>query len=136
MAETPTETIRHRELIFCPLHPDPHQARSAMLLLSDVPGVLHLELITSHRLRVGYDIRSLCLRVIEEALIEVGFHLDNSLLVKLKRALCYYTEEVQLQNLGCGRGESNCTQKIFISHYLQRPHGCRDERPEHWRRYL
>jgi len=135
MVETPPEHLKHRELSFCPLHPDPHQARTVMLLLSDVPGIVHLELLGSHRLRVGYDIRALNLRVIEEVLIEIGFHLDNSLLVKVKRALYHYTEEVQLQNLGCERGESNCTQKIFVNWYQQRRHGCRDERPEHWRRY-
>jgi hypothetical protein len=30
-----------------------------------------------------------------------------------------------------------CADKqVFIKQYLKRSHGCRDERPEHWRNYL
>lgn len=136
MSDHDSDSIRHRELSFAPLHADPHQARSALLLLSDIRGIVHLELIDSHRLQVGYHLEHLSLRLIEEALAEVGFHLDNTLLTKLKRALYYYSEEVQRENLDCGRGEHNCIQKVFINRYQNRPHGCRDERPEHWRRYL
>jgi len=39
-------------------------------------------------------------QIIDEALIELGFHLDNSLLNKLLRALHYYSEEAQCANLG------------------------------------
>ncbi|WP_231892822.1 hypothetical protein [endosymbiont of unidentified scaly snail isolate Monju] len=54
----------------------------------------------------------------------------------MRRALIKYTEETQCINLGCEGGESNCTVKIFINRYLHRTHGCRDDRPQHWRRYL
>lgn len=130
------DTVKHREISFNPLHPDPGQAQSAMLLLSDVAGVINLRLLDDTRLQVSYDIRQISLQIIEGALAEVGFHLDNSLLVKLKRALYHYTEEVQRENIGCPKGESNCTQKVFVNRYQQRPHGCRDERPEYWRKYL
>lgn len=136
MIDQGSDSIRHRELAFAPLHPDAHQARSALLLLSDIEGIEHLELMDELHLRVSYHIETVSLRMIEQALIEVGFHLDNSLLTKLKRALYYYSEDVQRDNLGCGRGEHNCIQKVFVNRYQNLPHGCRDDRPEHWRRYL
>ena len=136
MSEQDSERIRHRELAFAPVHEDPHQARSAMLLLDDIEGIENLELIDDLHLRVSYRIEFVCLRLIEDALAYAGFHLDNSLLSKLKRALYYYSEDVQRDNLGCERGEHNCIQKVFINRYQHLRHGCRDDRPEHWRRYL
>ena len=66
---------------------------------------------------------------------EVGFHLDNSVISKLKRALFYYAEDTQLANMGYDHAESKSTLEIFINRYNQLPHGCRDERPMHYRRY-
>ncbi len=128
------DLIKHRELAFCSVHADPEQARNAMLFLSDVDGIIHLDLIDIHRLSVSYDIRHLTLELIEDALIELGFHLDNSLLFKLKRALYYYTENVQCENMGCPDGP--CTRNIFINRYSRLQHGCRDDRPDYWRKYL
>lgn len=128
------ELIKHREIAFCSLHADPDQAKSAMLFFSDVEGITHLELIDSHKFSISYDIRLINLQLLEETLIELGFHLDNSLLFKLKRALYYYTEEVQQENLGCSKDQ--CTRNIFINRYDRLKHGCRDDRPDYWRKYL
>jgi hypothetical protein len=136
MNSSDQDFIKHREIEFCLLHPDARQAQTAMLLLSDVKGVSHLSLADEKRLQVSYHIQHVTLQMIEEALTEAGFHLENSLLIKLKRALYYYTEEVQRENLGCSRGSRNCTDKIFVSRYQKLRHGCRDERPEYWRKYL
>jgi hypothetical protein len=130
------ELIKHREICFCRLHPDPHQAQTVMLLLSDIDGILGVRLGAGERVQVSYDLSRLSLKIIEEALIELGFHLDNSLFNKLMRALHYYSEEAQCANLGCHRGGSNHTLDVFIQRYQHLPHGCRDNRPEHWRRYL
>jgi len=134
MNEPDYELIKHREIAFCTLHADHEQAKSAMLLFSDVEGIINLQLTASHRLHVSYDIRLMSLIVLEEALIDLGFHLDGSLLYKLKRALYYYTEEVQRENIGCPKGQ--CHRNIFINRYQRLQHGCRDDRPEHWRKYL
>lgn len=131
-----SEHVRHRDLVFAPVHEDPQQARTALLLLDGVPGVIKVTYVNDTHLRVSYRIDRVSLQMIEQALSEVGFHLDNSLLSKLKRALYYYSEDVQRQNLGCERGEHNCVQNVFINRYQNLPHGCRDDRPEHWRRYL
>lgn len=134
MDENIDELIKHRELAFCKLHADPQQARSAILLLSDVEGIQQMDIIDTHRLTISYDVRLMTLQIIEEALIEMGFHLDNSLLYKLKRALYYYTEEVQRENIGHSKELS--TRNIFINRYNRLQHGCRDERPDYWRKYL
>lgn len=134
MDENNHDLIKHRELAFCNLHADPEQAKSALFFFSDINGILHLELIDTHKLAVSYDIRHITLQLMEDALIELGFHLDNSLLHKLKRALYYYTEEIQCDNMGCHKHQ--CTRQVFISRYDRLQHGCRDDRPQHWRKYL
>jgi len=134
MDEENHELIKHREIAFCSLHANPEQAKSALFFFSDVEGISHLELSNTHKLNISYDIRILTLQVLEEALIELGYHLDNSLLYKLKRALYYYTEETQQENIGCSKGQ--CTRDIFINRYDRLKHGCRDDRPAYWRKYL
>jgi len=129
------QLLKHREIHFSPLHPDPNQARSAMLLLSDLEGVETIHQLQPHRLNISYRVDRLSLQMIEEALLEVGFHLDNALMAKLKRALVYYTEETQRSNLGCDKDSSRCTRKVFMRRYITQEHGCRDERPHHWRVY-
>jgi len=128
--------IKHREITFCELHPDTEQGQTALLLLSDIDGVHRLHVCDMGNLHISYDLRLISLLIIEEALTELGFHLSNSLISKLKRALHHYTEETQRANLGCCRNNDNCTREVFISRYQRIRHGCRDDRPTHWRRYL
>jgi hypothetical protein len=127
---------KRREIAFCTLHPDPTQAHSAVALLLDVEGVTQAKALNNATLEVHYHLRTICLADIEALLENKGFHLDNRLVHKIRRALYQYTEETQRANLGCPRGESNCTEKVFASTYRKREHGCQDDRPDHWRRYL
>lgn len=129
------ELVKRRDISFCPLHPDSDQAKSASLLLLDVPGILDVRPINNHLLHIEYNVRQVTLRAIDEGLSAVGFHLDNSLFTKLKRALVYYTEETQLANLGYDHAESKSTTEIFTTNYSNREHGCRDERPPYYRNY-
>ncbi|MDT8404393.1 hypothetical protein [Sulfuriflexus sp.] len=128
--------IKHREIHFCSLHARGRApAHAAMLLLADVEGIIGLRPVSATCLRVSYDLRNLSLQITENALIEVGFHLDNSLFNKLRRSLYYYTEETQCENMGHVH-DSKQTRDIFIERYQRLPHGCRDDRPDHWRKYL
>jgi len=136
MKELENEFLRHREIAFCELHPDPRQAESAAMALADMVGVSHVQLDSPSFLRISYNVLEVTLEQIDALLTEMGFHLDNGLVHRIKRALAYYTEETMRANIGCTRGESNCTQKIFADRYARGDHGCRDQRPEHWRRYL
>ncbi|MGE0080858.1 MAG: hypothetical protein AB7U81_06130 [Thiohalomonadaceae bacterium] len=131
---TPLPLRKKRDIRFCRLHPDRHQARSAAPLVGGMPGVHESSALTDHQLQVGYDLLHISLQQIESSLQDQGYHLDNSLLCKLKRALYYYTEENERTNLGLHNPEANT--QVYVSRYQRLPHGCRDERPEHWRNYL
>jgi hypothetical protein len=136
MEEPVDDLIKLREISFCTLHPDPRQAHSAAAVLEGIEGVLELEVVEDALLRVRYHLLLVTLADLETLIEQRGFHLDNRLLQKLRRALYRYTEETQRANLGCAKGESNCTRKVFATSYKLRDHGCRDDRPQHWRRYL
>lgn len=136
MESESNDRIKHREILFREPHEDPQQAHTAALVLSDVDGVLAIQPDGNTRLQITYDVGKTCLQALEGLLEQLGFHLDNSLMSKLRRALYYYMEEAEQDSLGCKRGQHNCTQAIFISRYRNLKHGCRDERPAHWRRYL
>lgn len=131
------ELIKRREIRFCHLHPDPEQARSALLLLSDAEGVVDIKFIDEQCLSIIYDVRLLTLQAIEDVLIRLGYHLDNRLLTRMKRALYSYSEETQRANLGSSvETSTSTTTKVFVKRYSINYHGCRDKRPEHWRKYL
>ncbi len=127
--------IKYREIHFSTAHPDPDQAQSALLLLNDVSAIEETRKSAQTCLEVSYDLRLISLQIIEGTLAELGFHLDGSLLIRLRRALYYYTEETQRANLGYHQA-NHSTLDVFINRYQQLPHGCRDERPSHWREYL
>ena len=131
-----TNFTKQRDVLFHPLHDDENQAVTASKMLVDLDGIVLADALSTTHLIVRYDLRFFTLDVIEELLKTVGFHLDNNLLIKIKRALYRYTEETERANLGCSEGQSNCTREVFINRYQQLPHGCRDKRPEHWRNYL
>ena len=130
------ECIKHRDILFAELHnQDEAPSQLATLLLADAPGIINLYPISDTQLHISYDLRIVTLDIIESGLSEVGFHLSNSLMCKLRRALCHFTEETQCLNMGyCP--DSKTTRDIYICRYLRIPHGCRDERPSHWREYL
>lgn len=129
------DLMKRRELRFCHLHPDPNQARSALLLLSDAEGVMDISLTDELALFITYDVRHLTLETIENVLIRLGYHLDGRLINRMKRALYKYSEETQRANLGVSDNTDSTTQ-IFVRRYTSNYHGCRDKRPEHWRKYL
>lgn len=136
MEEMDNNLVKEREIAFCTLHPDDNQAGSAAGLLIEIDGVHRVDVKHPAVIHVTYHLLSTCLADIESVLIDNGFHLDNRLVHKVRRALFHYTEETQRVNLGCAKDESNCTQKVFVNSYRQREHGCQDDRPDHWRRYL
>jgi hypothetical protein len=136
MDANPQELHKLREIRFDPLHPDANQAHSALLALNNAPGISHLHAESALCLRVVYDVSAVTLQELEHKLMELGFHLDGSLLARLKRSLYYYTEATQRANMGCAKGQHNCTDQVFANRYARLKHGCRDDRPQHWRRYL
>ena len=129
------ELYKHRTIQFCRLHEDPDQAGSAAGWLRGVAGVHAVQYLSPHALIVVYDLRRVTLQSIEHALGELGYHLDNSLLCKLKRALFHYAEETQRENLAIAQEGQATRQDVFINRYQHLTHGCRDPQPEYWREY-
>ena len=132
--------IKRREIRFVALHPDPDQAETARRVLADSSSVVAVERRSKISLCVSYDLRHVTLAEIEEALQELGFHLESSLLYKLKRAVCEFAEQNERSAMGTTSvkaqwAEPNDPRDVFMRHYRQHRHGCRDERPRIWREY-
>jgi hypothetical protein len=132
------DSVKHREIGFRDPHPDPQQAQSAAQVLGCVEGIVSVSVPSPARnmLRVSYDLSLIGMRAVESLLVELGFHLDDSLLYKLKRALYYFTEQNELDSLGITRDQDHSARDVFVRCYRCKTHGCRDERPEYWRKYL
>jgi hypothetical protein len=138
MEQANLASVKHREIGFRDPHPDPQQAQTAVLLLGEVDGIVRVSIADPARntVNISYDLDKICLRIVESLLTELGFHLDNSLMAKLRRALYYYTEDNEMQSPLTNDSQDHSTREIFMRCYRCKTHGCRDVRPEHWRTYL
>lgn len=87
-------------------------------------------------LEVGYDLQQHTLQELDEHLVEKGFHLDNTLMSKLTRALIYYVEDTQLHNLGAPEKRlKRSPEEAYVQAWEHRPHGDHDDTPPEWREY-
>ena len=72
----------------------------------------------------------------DEHLVDKGFHLDNTLMSKLTRALIYYVEDTQLHNMDAPeRRMKRSSQEAYGKAWEQHPHGDHDDTPPEWREY-
>jgi hypothetical protein len=128
------EKLKHRTVRLSSAEPDPDITRSVAELLHDVKGVVGVQIVGPHRVRVSYNVRQITMQIIEELLGELGYRLQTSFYCRFMRGLCYYIEDIECTDRVHDQAE--CTRDAFIARYLHRPHGCRDHRPEYLRRYL
>lgn len=128
----PVDSERVRQLSFASLPAG--QAREALLLLHDLPHLTVLGTVGDHGLLVRYELPFYTLKKIEFALIDQGFHLDNSLFNKLRRALAHYFESMQCQNMAQPE-QSERSRRIFAQVYGHHAHGDHDDTPPEWRDY-
>lgn len=128
----PCDLEKNREIVFHSL-PD-GQAERALSLLVGLEGLAVTLGEDGYRLLVRYHVCEYTLEGLETALASQGFHLDNSLLCKLKRSLAYFCESVQRRNLAANEPEIK-SQQAFIKVYERHLHGDCDETPEEWRSY-
>lgn len=126
----PEDCFKKREIHFSPLPAG--QVERAAASLADMG--LETEIAGTNALTVSYHLPQNRLETLEETLVDQGFHLDNSLLQKIMRALVHYVEEVQCQNL-CEPARMQKNMEIFVKVYEHHPHGDHDETPEEWREY-
>lgn len=123
---------KDRQLSFAPLPAG--QAKDAFLLLHDLPHLTVLNTVGETGLLIRYELPFYTLEKIEVALIDQGFHLDNSLLNKLRRALIHYFETLQCQNMTQPE-QSARSKRIFAQVYEHHAHGDHDDTPPEWRDY-
>jgi hypothetical protein len=107
---------------------------------SDFLGKLeHLEVqahVERRAVGVAYDLHEHSLQELEGALEDKGYHLDNTLMSKMMRALIYYVEETQLHNLDAPHRLLKKSQHEAYTHAWERhPHGDHDDTPPEWREY-
>ena len=99
----------------------------------------HLEVephVERRSVDVAYDLREHSLEELETTLEDKGFHLDNTLLSKMIRALIYYVEETQLHNLDAPDRQLKKSQNEAYTHAWEcHPHGDHDDTPPEWREY-
>ena len=128
----PCDLEKIREIVFHDLPPG--QAEHALVLLEGLEGLVATVGSDGSRLLVRYHICEYTLEGLETALASQGFHLDNSLMSKLKRALAYFSESVQRRN-GAADEPDIKSQQAFMKVYENHLHGDRDDTPEEWRDY-
>lgn len=128
----PCDLEKSREIVFHSLPTG--QAQRAVILLQGLEGLSIGIGADGNCLLVRYHVCEYTLEGLETALTSQGFHLDNSLLVKLKRALAYFCESVQRKNVEANEPDIK-SQRAFMKVYDRHLHGDRDETPEEWRDY-
>ncbi len=135
------QLIKHREIHFGAIHYNPNQAHSAVFAVNDLPGVLMSHALNHHCIKIAYDLNRITLSEIENVLQNTGFHLDNSILAKIKRSIVFYCEEASRENNKQERLIEEVHNKhksdvIYIRTKKKKLCDCRDHRPESWRQYL
>jgi hypothetical protein len=128
----PCDLEKDREIVFHALPAG--QAARALVLLEGLDGLVVTIGADGNCLLVRYHICEYTLEGLETALASQGFHLDNSLMSKLKRALAYFCENVQRQNVAANEPDIK-SQQAFMKVYENHLHGDRDDTPEEWRSY-
>jgi hypothetical protein len=133
-AHTATPIRKQRSILFARFPPD--QVPEASAFLGKLP---ELELVRREQQRalgVVYDLHRHSLQELEGTLEDRGYHLDNTLMSKMLRALIYYVEETQLHNLDAPLRPLKHSQSEAYTHAWERhPHGDHDDTPPEWREY-
>jgi hypothetical protein len=128
----PCDLEKSREIVFHALPAG--QVERAWVLLEGLDGLTVVEGPSVNTLLVRYHVCEYTLEGLEMALMSQGFHLDNSLMSKLRRALAYFCESVQRSNVAANEPDIK-SQQAFMKVYERHLHGDRDETPEEWRGY-
>jgi len=133
--------IKHREISFCSITDKRDKSHDAVEHLKALDGVLLSHGLSSHTVHVAYDLNITNLENIEIHLSNSGFHLDNSILANIRRAVIFYCEEAHIENIhnearNESEGDVHASDIIYQRQVKHPSHVCRDNRPEHWRKYL
>lgn len=128
------EKLKKRTIRIKDTREDPGALAAAENLLRDVKGIHQVMAKLPDKLVVRYNVRQITLQTIEALLREFGYGLQAGFYCRFLRLVCYYIEDIECSHPIHAQAE--CTRDAFISHYLSKPHGCRDQRPDYSRRTL
>jgi hypothetical protein len=126
-------TCKHREIRFATLRPG--QVEQAWQMLGELE---HLRIGTGllqNSISVWYEISDYTLESLETALVERGFHLENSLYCKLVRAIVYFCEETQRRNLSQPERLIKKSNEVYVKAWEHHPHGDHDDTPPELRKF-
>jgi len=127
-----SELCKEREIIFSQLPVG--QASVALDFLADFQK-LEARLSGERHITVCYNLRNYNMQFLLEALENAGFHLDNSIMSLVMRALAIYTEEVQSHNIEMPERLIKKNDEAYVRAWEQHPHGDHDDIPPEWREY-
>lgn len=125
---------KHREILFAKFPPGQvPEAADDLKHLDEVEVAAKTE---KRAVGVTYELQQHTLQELEDHLEDKGYHLDNTLLSKLTRALIHYVEDTQLHNLSAPeRRTKRSAQEAYVQAWEHHPHGDHDDTPPEWREY-
>lgn len=131
---TSTDLKKHREILFAKFPPGQvPEAADDLKRMNEVEVAPQTE---KRAIGVSYELQQHTLEELENHLEDKGFHLDNTLLSKLTRALIHYVEDTQLHNLGAPEKRlKRSATEAYVKAWEQHPHGDHDDTPPEWREY-
>ena len=124
---------KERELRFKALPPG--QVDAAYRSLRVLKGLQVERRANPLALTVRYSVLEYSMESIENALRVAGFALDNTLYMKLVRALVYFCEETQRHNLESPERLIKKSNEVYIQAWDHHPHGDHDDTPPELREY-
>lgn len=128
---TPLDIQKRREIVF-----DAYPHGQAVLAVQILAGLSDLSVrnLDAHTIEVCYLIGDYTLEGLESALEAQGFHLQSTLLIRIKRALVYYCERTQRGNIAHPTAPTK-QYKPHVEAWKKRLHGDHDDTPAEWRQY-
>jgi len=125
---------KQREILFAKFPPG--QVPEAADDLGHLDEVEAAPKIEKRAVAVAYELQQHTLQELEAHLEDKGYHLDNTLMSKLTRALIHYVEDTQLHNLGAPEKRlKRSSTEAYVHAWEHRPHGDHDDTPPEWREY-
>jgi len=125
---------KHREILFAKFPPG--QVPEAADALTELEAVEAQPLVEKRCVGVDYELTQHTLQELEEHLEDQGYHLDNTLMSKLVRALVHYVEDTQLHNMHAPEKRlKRSATEAYVQAWEHHPHGDHDDTPQEWREY-
>ena len=131
---TSSDLKKHRDILFAKFPPGlVPEAADDLSRLDEVEAAPKNE---KRAVGVTYELQQHTLQELETHLEDKGYHLDNTLMSKLTRALIHYVEDTQLHNLDAPEKRlKRSSQEAYVKAWEHRPHGDHDDTPPEWREY-